>query len=103
MGTPVPTYSAQTDAWKHLRAKESIEYYDLKDGTWVVKRKDLADDMGKLCDRIVQEFAKSPTSKAYSDLIDELLPKLGPHAEFSAVAWQVVREKGVLDCVIPVP
>lgn len=96
-GIPIPRISEETNRWKHTRAAESIKFYNLKDGTWNFKRKDLADRVSRLCDKLIIEFEEDPQSDAYDKLCNELSKHLNDHAEFSTIAWQVAREKGILE------
>jgi hypothetical protein len=103
-GKPVPRHSKEQDEWRHERAVLSIAYYHLDEGTWNYKRKDLMDEVGLLCDRLIQIAAQDPIDRnEYDHFIDELLQYLDPFSEFSSAAWQVVREKGLLEQVIPIP
>ena len=100
-GKPVPRFSKDEDKWRNQRAEDSIEYYHLNEGTWNFKRKDLMDDVGKLCDRIVDNAQGD--RDAYEEMMDELLGYIESFAEFSSAALQVVREKGLLEHIAPVP
>lgn len=103
-GKPVPRYSETIDPWKHKRAKDSIDYYHLDEGTWNYKRKDLMDEIAILCDRIVEVAREAPLDNdRYHQLISELLVYLEPFSEFTSAAFQIVREKGLLEHVYPMP
>lgn len=103
-GKPVPRYSPEEDEWRHERAARSIEYYHLDEGTWNYKRKDLMDEIGVLCDVIIDCSSTGPHDQERLDvLIGELSVYLEPLSEFTSAAWQVVREKGIIEQVIPLP
>lgn len=100
-GRPIPRFSAEENPWNHQRAKDSIEYYHLDEGTWNFKRKDLMDDVGVLCDKILAAFEVDPA--LYEKLIAELMEYIHSFSEFSAAAYQVVREKGIVERLFPLP
>lgn len=100
-GRPVPRYKESEDADRHRRAKDSIDYFHLDEGTWNYKRKDLMDDVATLCDRI--NTTAQNDRDAYDVLIDELFSYIDAFAEFSSAALQVVREKGLLEHMAPLP
>jgi hypothetical protein len=103
-GRPIPRFSPEEDEWRHMRAAASIDYYHLDEGTWNYKRKDLMDDVSKLCDKIEEVASAQPYDRdAYERLLAELAKYLRPFAEFSAAAVQVVRERGLLEHTVPVP
>jgi hypothetical protein len=103
-GKPVPRYSVEEDEWRHIRARDSIEYYHLDEGTWNYKRKDLMDDVGVLCDKIIKVVSLEPIDRDnYDGLINELLVYLEPLSEFTSAALQVVCEKGLLEHIAPLP
>jgi hypothetical protein len=103
-GRPIPRVPKDKDAWLHQRAADSIGYYHLDEGTWNVQRKDLIDGVSKLCDSIEAHAKKLPASQAeYETSLGELVGLLGHMAEFSSVAFQVVRERGLLEHLVPVP
>jgi hypothetical protein len=103
-GKPIPRVPKDTDPWLHQRAADSIRFYHLDEGTWNVDRKDLIDDVQKLCDQIERHFAGLPaTSHDYEAAVDELTEYLGHTAEFSSVALQVVLGRGLHEHVHPVP
>ena len=92
------------DAWLHKRAQESIGFYHLDEGTWNFQRKDLIDDVNRLCDQIEDYKARLPETKdQYNAALDELTEFLGHMAEFSSVALQTVRERGLIEQVYPLP
>lgn len=100
-GRPVPRYKEVEDADRHRRAKDSIDYFHLDEGTWNYNRKDLMDDVASLCDRIL--VSPPGDLDAYDKLIEELFGYIEAFAEFSSAALQVVREKGLLEHIAPVP
>ena len=53
-GRPIPRYSKEEDEIKFKRAKASIDFYHLKEGTWNYKRKDLMDDVSVLKQKAMQ-------------------------------------------------
>lgn len=103
-GKPVPRYSKDVDDWRHIRARDSIEYYHLDEGTWNYKRKDLMDEVGVLCDKIIVIAGKEPPDRdEYDRLLDDLLVYLEAFSEFSSAALQMVREKGLIEHIVPLP
>ncbi len=100
-GTPVPAFSFDEDSWRHQRAKESIDYYHLNEGTWNCDRKDLIDEVGILCDRLLEEES-SPNRDIdkCDELTDELVGYIDEHKPFTAACMQVIREKGLLEVVV---
>lgn len=103
-GKPVPRYSKEVDEWRYTRARDSIEYYHLDEGTWNYKRKDLMDEVGVLCDKVIDiAYQEPPDRDDYDRLLDELLVYLEPFSEFSSAALQVVREKGLIEHIVPLP
>jgi hypothetical protein len=103
-GTPIASFSESEDAWKHKRAVASIDYYHLDEGTWNYQRKDLIDEVATLCDEIIA-VASAPfvDQNKYDALLSDLLVYLEPFSEFTAVAMQVIREKGLIEKLFPVP
>lgn len=96
-GKPIPRYKPSEEAWRYKRAKDSIDYYHLDEGTWNYSRKDLMDDVSVLCDKLLIEAAKEPMDVGtYHQLTSELLEYLEPFSEFTTAVLQVVREKGLL-------
>lgn len=103
-GKPMPRIAKVADAWRHQRAADSIRFYHLDEGTWNVQRKDLIDDVQKLCKQIERQFAALPADQAeYEASVDELSTYLNHTAEFSSVALQVVLDRGLLEHIHPMP
>lgn len=103
-GKPIPRVSHDTNPWLHQRAADSIQFYHLDEGTWNVQRKDLVDELQRLCDQIERYAAGRPaTNDEYELSLAELTERLGHMAEFSAVAHQVVRERGLFEPLHPLP
>lgn len=103
-GKPVPRYSKDIDAVRHDRAEASIDYYHLDEATWNKDRKDLMDEVAVLCDKLLDTASGAQHAAGeYEQLIDDLLQYLDPFAEFTSAAYQVAREKGVLEHVYPLP
>lgn len=103
-GKPIPRVSGASDSWKHKRAEDSIRFYHLDEGTWNVQRKDLVDDVQKLCNQIERCALGLPgTATEYEELVDELAGYLNHMAEFSRVSLQVVLDRGLLEHVHPTP
>lgn len=103
-GLPMPRYSEEQDLWRHSRARISIDYYHLDEGTWNYKRKDLMDEISALCDKIISVAAQIPIDRnEYDSLIDDLLVYLEPFSEFTSAALQVITEKGLIEHVVPLP
>lgn len=100
-GRPIARFSEAEDPWNHRRAKESIEYYHLDEGTWNFKRKDLMDEVRILCDRIIAALDVDET--LYEQLLAELMEYIHPFSEFSSAAYQVAREKGIIERLFPLP
>ena len=94
-GRPEPEFSESDDAWKHRRALESIGYYHLDDGQWNRRRRNLMKEVSLLCDRL---FALGPNDDE-DELIDTIMEKIHPNAEFSSAAFQVVKAKGFYERV----
>lgn len=102
-GRPIPRFPKATDEWLFTRADESIRYYHLDEGTWNVQRKDLIDEVNHLCDLIEKHAQGLPGTRAdYEKSLGELAEYLSHLAEFSAVASQVVRERGLLEDLVPI-
>jgi len=100
-GKPLPTFSKEQDEWKNQRAVESIAYYHLDEGTWNYKRKDLMDDVSKLCERLIQAESEDERDQNRCDeLTDELISYIDQHQPFTAACLQVIRENGLLEAVI---
>lgn len=103
-GCPIPRYSKEVDSWLYTRAHESISFYHLDEGTWNVQRKDLIDDVNRLCDQIEEFKTRLPeTADQYNAALDEVTEYLGHMAEFSALALQTVQERGLIEQVYPLP
>lgn len=101
-GKPIPSVHKEVDAWLHQRAADSIRFYHLDEGTWNVARKDLIDDVEKLCEQIERQFAGLPgTRQDFDKSIDELADYVNHTAEFSSVALQVAMSRGVLEHLHP--
>jgi len=103
-GKPIPRYKREDDpdGWRHRRASDSINFYHLDDGTWNSQREDLMRDVSILCDRVLEAAAKKDVTE-YEKLLDEVAYFMHPFAEFSSAAAQVIREKGLLDHLSPLP
>ncbi len=101
-GKPIPRYKPEDDPWRHRRAKDSIDYYHLDEGTWNGRREDLMREVGILCDRVHEAAAKMDWEK-YEELLDEVASFVHPFAEFSSAAMQVVMEKSLAYHVNPLP
>lgn len=103
-GKPMPAVSAIDDPWLHQRTAESIRFYHLDEGTWNVQRKDLIDDVQKLCDQIEKRYDELPDAQEeYEKALDELTEYLNHMAEFSTTALQVVQTRGLFERVHPIP
>ncbi len=101
-GAPKARYDKDQDEWLHRRAVESIDYYHLNEGTWNAKRADLMSEIRKLCEQLLTLATAQPRDEeAYNSKIDEIVPYIGPFAEFSSACLQVVREQGLLECFAP--
>lgn len=99
-GVPEPRIPENVDRWKHRRAKESIKYYHLDDGTWNSDRADLMKAVAIVCDKIIG-LGNNPAAKDYDALVEELLGYVNPFSEFTAAAFQVIREKGLFEAGSP--
>lgn len=97
-GKPIPRYKASDDghAWLHQRAKQTINYYHLDEGTWNAKRADLMRDVGIACDRALEAKAVGD-ELAYLRLVEEIMGFMNEAAEFSTATTQVIAEKGMLN------
>jgi hypothetical protein len=103
-GRPVPRYSKEADSLRNARAEASIDYYHLDEATWNKDRKDLMDEVAVLCDKLLGAAAQGPLARAeFEHLIDELFEYFDPFAEFTSAAYQVAREKAVLEHLFPIP
>ncbi len=101
-GRPIPRLSKETDAWRHRRAADSINYYHLDEGTWNAERADLMREVGIVCDRVFAARAGNDQAE-YERLLGELLRYIDAYAEFSAAAAQVITEKGLWEHLHPTP
>ena len=104
-GKPIPRFKNENNDpedqrplnnWKNKRAKDSIAYYHLDEGTWNFKRKDLMDDISKLLEA---EIAADRDQQLCDELTDELIGFVDEHKEFTSAAMQTVKEKGLLEAV----
>ena len=101
-GAPRPRYSKDQDEWSHRRAEESIDYYHLDEGTWNAKRADLMAAVRKLCEQLETIAFQDPRDEAaYNQKIDEVVTYIEPFAEFSTACLQVVRDRGLLEQIVP--
>jgi hypothetical protein len=101
-GGPRPRYRKEQDEWLHRRAEESIAYYHLNEGTWNARRADLMAAVRRLCEQLEVFAMQDPRDVvAYNNKIDEIVAYIDPFAEFSSACLQVVREKGLLDNIVP--
>ena len=93
-GKPIPRYKPEDDidSWRYRRAKESINFYHLDEGTWNANRADLMLEVGILCDQIHAASLKGDTTE-YNKLCDSLGKYIGSHSEFSSAATQVLNDK----------
>ena len=95
-GTPVPRYQEDADGWLNYRAKESIDFYHLDEGTWNASREDIMKAVGFLCDQLITMKESAPYDQnEYDQVIQQLYEYLNPYAEFLSAAEQVTREKGI--------
>lgn len=103
-GAPFPRYKAEENDWFHRRARDSIDYYHLDEGTWNARCEDLMSEVGKLCENLVEiDEAVPRDEEAYSALIDQIVEYINPYAEFSSACLQVVCELGLLEHFNPAP
>ncbi len=101
-GAPRPRCRKDQDEWCHRRAEESIDYYHLDEGTWNARRADLMAVVRKLCEQLETIAAQNPRDQvAYNQKIDEIVAYISPFAEFSMACLQVVRERGLLEHIVP--
>src|SRR5205807_3342451 len=101
-GAPRARFSKEDNEWLHERATESIDYYHLHEGTWNAKRADLMATVRKLCDQLEEiAVAERRDGPAYYQKIDEIVTYISPFAEFCSACIQVVRERGLLEHVVP--
>lgn len=95
-GKPIPSIAEDVDEWKYKRAKQSIDYYHLDEGQWIVDRSDLIDALNALCERL-----ESSDGEEYEKNINELFTKyLNERAEFLSLSYQVLKERGLLEDLI---
>lgn len=101
-GAPRPRYTKEQNAWLYQRAEQSIEYYHLDEGTWNARRADLMAEVKKRCDQLEKLAVQQPKDQAaYDDSIDTIVAYISPFAEFSAACLQVVRDRGLLEHIVP--
>lgn len=101
-GKPIPRYKEEQDSWLYQRAKDSIDFFHLDEGTWNFKRKDLIDEVVKLCEELEGVCTTSPLDQAkYDKLMADLIQYLDPFAEFTAAVLAVLRERGLLEHLAP--
>ena len=99
-GRPLATFSVQQDPWKNKRAIQSIAFYHLDEGTWNYQRKDLMDEVGILCDRLIEAESSPNRDQAQCDqLADDLVGYINEHQPFTSACTQVIKEKGLLEAV----
>jgi hypothetical protein len=100
-GKPLPTFTKEQDDWKNQRAVDSIAYYHLDEGTWNYLRKDLMDDVNKLCERLLEaETDPDRDQDKCDELTDELIGYIDEHKPFTAACIQKIRENGLLEIVV---
>jgi hypothetical protein len=103
-GKPIPRYKKEQDDWLHRRAKDSIDYFHLDEGTWNVKRKDLMDEVLQTCEEVERLLTDTPfDQQKYDAAIASLIAYLDPFEEFTAAALAVIRERGFLEQIAPSP
>jgi hypothetical protein len=101
-GAPRPTYAKDRNQWFYRRAEESIEYYHLDEASWNARRADLMAEVRKLCEQLEALADAEPRDDlAYNQKIDEIISYIKPFAEFSTSCLQIVRERGLLEHVVP--
>ena len=95
-GVPIPKYTEFDDEWRYYRAKESIEFYHLDEGTWNAAREDIMKAVANLCDRLLELKAATPfDADEYERVIEDLNEYLNPYAQFLSAAKQVLLEKQI--------
>ncbi len=95
-GKPIPYVTEDVNIWKNKRARLSIDYYHLDEGTWNVNRSDLIDDLNVLCDRLEES-----EGEVYDQLTNELYSRyLNDQAEFLSLSYQVLKERGLLEDLV---
>lgn len=99
-GKPLPRFLAEEDELKFRRAKASIDFYHLDEGTWNYRRKDLMDDVSVLCDLILDAKVVGDLEKEDRLMNELIIDYIDPRAEFSSAVMQVVREKGLLEAAV---
>jgi hypothetical protein len=99
-GKPVPSFNEEDDAWKHQRAADTIDYYHLDEGTWNADRKDLIDEVARVCELLIEaESATKRDADMCDELIDELVEFIDKHQPFTAAAKQIICENGLIEFV----
>ena len=96
-GVPVSKYTKEEDEWRYIRAKDSIAFYHLNEGTWNAAREDIMKAVAQLCDRLIQlEESGQSNNDEYDQVINKLYDDyLNPYAEFLSAAQQAMAEKGI--------
>jgi len=95
-GVPIPKYSETEDEWRHCRAKESINFYHLDEGSWNADREDIMKAVSNICDRLIKLKTKTPfDANEYERVLEYLNEYLNPYAQFLSAAQQVLIEKGI--------
>jgi len=93
-GVPIPRYSEEEEAWRHFRAKESISFYHLDEGSWNAYREDIMKAVSNICDRLLNLKATMPfNANEYDSALEDLSEYLNPHAQFLSAAKQMLLEK----------
>ena len=93
-GKPIPRFNKNNDDWKHQRAADTIDYYHLDEGTWNAERKDLIDEVARLCQLLLETEEENA-----DNLIDDLVGYLEKHQPFTSTAKQVICENGLMELV----
>jgi hypothetical protein len=95
-GVPIPKYSGTEDEWHHYRAKESINFYHLDEGSWNAAREDIMKAVSNICDRLLDLKATTPfDANEYDRVLEDLNEYLNPYAQFLSAAKQVLLEKKI--------
>ena len=97
-GSPSPSYNKEDDEWKWNRAKSSIEYYHLDEGTWNARRQDKMNETSQLCSKIEETERGTPE---YDQALDDLMELIGHFSEFSSACLQIVNERSLLESITP--